>query len=115
MDSINNRVEGTATDFGGQLKEGFGRVTGDTNTQASGMTDQLKGRAQDALGQAQDALGKVGDRARTAWDGADPAIKQRVGQVSGLAKRNPIITVALVGLAASALSGLLFGGRSNRA
>ena len=35
-----NRVSGTAKNIGGKLEEGFGRVTGDTKTQAAGVAKQ---------------------------------------------------------------------------
>ena len=110
---ISNRVEGTATNLGGKVEEGFGRMTGDSKTQAEGTIDQLKGKAQDLAGQAQDALGRVGDQARQAWSNAPDGLKQRASQVQATAQRNPLITIALIGIAASAVSHLLWG-RSDR-
>ena len=45
-----NRVEGTATEFGGKVKSTIGDVTGDTKTQASGTVDQITGAAQRTYG-----------------------------------------------------------------
>lgn len=98
MDS--NRIDGTATQFGGKIEKGFGDLTGDTKTQAQGMLDQAKGAAQDALGQAGDAI-------RGAYDRVPADYKAKADQAVGLAKRNPLVTVALVGIAASAISHLL--------
>jgi uncharacterized protein YjbJ (UPF0337 family) len=50
-----NRVTGTAKNFGGKVEEGVGRVTGDAQTQAEGIADQVAGSAQDLYGQAADA------------------------------------------------------------
>ena len=39
-----DRVEGSATNLGGKVKEGVGKLTGDSKTQAEGKTDQAKGK-----------------------------------------------------------------------
>ena len=44
-----NRVAGTARNIGGKVEEGFGRVTGDTKSQAEGIVNQAAGAAQDLL------------------------------------------------------------------
>jgi uncharacterized protein YjbJ (UPF0337 family) len=49
-----NRIAGTARDFGGKVEEGVGRVTGDAKTKAKGIADQAVGTAQDLYGQAAD-------------------------------------------------------------
>jgi uncharacterized protein YjbJ (UPF0337 family) len=54
-----NRVSGTAKNVGGKLEESFGRVTGDTKTQADGIAKQVSGTAQDVYGQARDAASEV--------------------------------------------------------
>jgi uncharacterized protein YjbJ (UPF0337 family) len=53
-DMNEDRLEGTARDLGGKVQEGFGRVTGDTRTQAEGVANQAAGAAQDFYGQAAD-------------------------------------------------------------
>ena len=50
-----NRVEGTARDVGGKVQEGWGKVTGNAQTQAEGLANQAAGTAQDLYGQAADA------------------------------------------------------------
>jgi uncharacterized protein YjbJ (UPF0337 family) len=50
-----NRIAGTAKNLGGQVQEEFGRVTGDTATQAKGAANRVRGAAQDLYGQARDA------------------------------------------------------------
>jgi uncharacterized protein YjbJ (UPF0337 family) len=40
----------------GKVKEGFGKVTGDTKTEAEGKADQIKGKAKNTIGGAKDAL-----------------------------------------------------------
>jgi uncharacterized protein YjbJ (UPF0337 family) len=62
-----NRVSGTAKNVGGELEEGFGRVTGDTKTKAAGVAKEVSGAAQDMYGQARDV---ASDAAGTARDTA---------------------------------------------
>ncbi len=61
-----NRIAGTAKNMGGNIEEGFGRVTGDTKTQAEGVANRAVGAAQDLYGQARnsasDALGLTARR-----------------------------------------------------
>jgi uncharacterized protein YjbJ (UPF0337 family) len=61
-----NRVSGTAKNIGGKLEEGFGRVTGDTKTQAAGIATQAAGIAKQVSGAAQDMYGQARDAASDA-------------------------------------------------
>ena len=56
-----DRITGSANEIKGQVKEGFGNLTGDTKTQAEGYADQLGGAAQRTLGQARDTLRDAAD------------------------------------------------------
>jgi uncharacterized protein YjbJ (UPF0337 family) len=51
-----DRVEGSARNLKGKVKEGFGKLTGDAKTEAEGKADQAKGKAQNALGGIKDTL-----------------------------------------------------------
>jgi uncharacterized protein YjbJ (UPF0337 family) len=51
-----DRIEGSATNMGGKIKEGLGKATGDSKTEAEGKTDQAKGKVQNAVGGIKDAL-----------------------------------------------------------
>ena len=62
-----DRIAGTAKNFGGQVQEGFGRATGDLGHEVKGKLRQAEGTAQDLYGQAKDTLA---DAARMAQDGA---------------------------------------------
>ena len=53
---MNDRVEGTAREFGGRLQEGVGDMTGDTKTQAQGLYNQASGQAQQAAAQFSDVV-----------------------------------------------------------
>jgi uncharacterized protein YjbJ (UPF0337 family) len=56
-------VAGTANELGGQLEEGFGRATGDIESQLEGRMKQVAGAAQNLYGQARDAAGAMQRRA----------------------------------------------------
>jgi uncharacterized protein YjbJ (UPF0337 family) len=51
-----DRLEGSATNLGGKAKETFGKMTGDSKTEAEGKMDQAKGKAQNAIGGIKDTL-----------------------------------------------------------
>jgi uncharacterized protein YjbJ (UPF0337 family) len=53
---VNDRVEGTAREFGGRVQETVGNVTGDSKTQAEGLYNQAAGQAQQAAGQFADVV-----------------------------------------------------------
>ena len=53
---MNDRVEGTAREFGGRVQEGVGNLTGDTKTQAQGLYNQASGQAQQAAAQFSDVV-----------------------------------------------------------
>jgi uncharacterized protein YjbJ (UPF0337 family) len=62
-----NRIAGTAKEVGGKMQEGFGRATGNTETQARGIANQISGSAQDLYGKARDS---ASDMAAAAQDRA---------------------------------------------
>ncbi len=45
-----DRVEGSAKNMGGKLKEGVGNVTGDSKMKTEGKADQAEGKVQNAVG-----------------------------------------------------------------
>ncbi len=55
-----NEIEGAAKNIGGNVKSAFGNVTGDSQTQASGMVDQVVGTAQKAYGKVKDQASGAG-------------------------------------------------------
>jgi uncharacterized protein YjbJ (UPF0337 family) len=50
-----DRVEGAGKQMKGAIKEGAGKVTGDTRTEAEGKADKAAGKVQNAIGGAKDA------------------------------------------------------------
>jgi uncharacterized protein YjbJ (UPF0337 family) len=50
-----DRIEGTAKQAKGAVKEAFGKVTGDAKIEAEGKTDKAAGKVQNAVGGAKDA------------------------------------------------------------
>ena len=51
-----DRMEGSAKQIAGSLKEGLGKLTGDEKLKAEGAMDKMSGKAQNALGGAKDAV-----------------------------------------------------------
>ena len=54
-----DRVEGAATNIKGKVKEGIGKITGDSKTEAEGKADQIKGKTQNAVGGLKDKAREV--------------------------------------------------------
>ena len=51
-----DRAKGSATNLDGKVKEGAGKLTGDSKLQGEGKLDQAKGKVQNAVGGIKDAL-----------------------------------------------------------
>ncbi|MGO1286814.1 CsbD family protein [Brachybacterium sp. Z12] len=65
--STDEKFENAKDKLGGQAKEGFGKVTGDKETEAEGHTQQGKAEAKDKLQDARDSVkgaaeGMFGDK-----------------------------------------------------
>ncbi len=53
-DMDKDRIEGAGKNLKGKIKEGVGKVTGDTKTEAEGKFDQAEGKAQNTVGGMKD-------------------------------------------------------------
>ncbi len=51
-----NRIEGAFDKAKGSVKEGVGKMTGDTKTQAEGAAQKAEGKVQNAAGGVKDAV-----------------------------------------------------------
>jgi uncharacterized protein YjbJ (UPF0337 family) len=51
-----DRIEGSAKQAGGAIKEGVGKVTGDAKLEAEGSAEKAAGKVQNAIGGAKDAV-----------------------------------------------------------
>jgi len=51
-----DRIEGSADQAKGAIKQGAGKLTGDAKLQAEGAADKLKGKAQNAIGGLKDTI-----------------------------------------------------------
>lgn len=49
-----DRIEGAAKNIKGKIKEGVGKITGDTKTEAEGKADQAEGKVQNTIGGIKD-------------------------------------------------------------
>ena len=54
-----DRVDGAGDKFAGGVKEGWGKLTGDHETQAEGAAQKTGGSIQNAIGKAEDAIKNV--------------------------------------------------------
>ncbi len=54
-----DRVDGSAKNIGGKLKEGVGNVTGDSKMQTEGKADQAEGKIQNAVGGIKDKAKEI--------------------------------------------------------
>jgi uncharacterized protein YjbJ (UPF0337 family) len=77
-----DRVAGTARNLGGKVQEGYGRVTGDTQSQAEGLLNQAAGTAQNLYGQAKDSAAEAAQVVRRGAMDADDYVR-------GLIERRP--------------------------
>jgi uncharacterized protein YjbJ (UPF0337 family) len=59
-----DRIEGAATNIGGKIKEGVGKLVGDSKLETEGKVDQVTGKVQNSVGGAKDAIRDAGDRVR---------------------------------------------------
>ncbi len=57
-----DRVEGSAKNLGGKIKEGVGKFTGDAKLQSDGKAEQIEGKAQNAIGGIKDKAREALDR-----------------------------------------------------
>ena len=51
-----DRIQGSAEQLKGKVKETVGKVTGDAKLQGEGKADQIAGKTQNAIGGIKDAL-----------------------------------------------------------
>jgi uncharacterized protein YjbJ (UPF0337 family) len=51
-----DQMKGAAQKTGGKVKEQFGKMTGNPNTQAKGKFDQAKGQARENVGDVKEAV-----------------------------------------------------------
>ena len=51
-----DRIEGSANQAKGTVKQAAGKMTGDAKLQAEGAADKAKGKLQNAVGSTKDAL-----------------------------------------------------------
>ena len=83
-----DRLTGSAKEFGGQLQEGFGRATGDVKTQLQGKAKQAEGTLQDLYGQAKDTAASA---ARAIGAGCGRGLRSRCAAHACCREELPIV------------------------
>ncbi len=92
------RIEGAVTGANGKIKNGIGRLTGDTKLQLEGTFDEVKGKALDAYGRTIDKLETLSERA--------PAdLREPVRTGLDFARRKPLLTTGILAGLAFILAG----------
>lgn len=79
-----DQIAGETKNLTGQVKEGFGKLTGEGSTEAAGVADQLSG-----------------------------TVQKGVGDARSFAKKRPYAAAALVGVIGLALLNTLRGKKAN--
>ncbi|KPF72474.1 CsbD-like protein [alpha proteobacterium AAP81b] len=59
-----DRITGAAKNIGGKIKEGVGKLVGDTKMETEGKADQVEGRVQNTVGGAKDSVRDAFDKDR---------------------------------------------------
>jgi len=59
-----DRIEGSAAQIKGKVKEVAGKVTGDTKLESEGKADQVAGKIQNTVGGLKDTLREADDAAK---------------------------------------------------
>lgn len=62
MSSTTDKLKGLANEAVGNIKQGIGKATGDTRTEAEGVVQERKGEAQQSVGKVKDTVKKGIDR-----------------------------------------------------
>ena len=62
MGSTADKLKGLANEAMGNVKQGVGKATGNTRTEAEGVVQKRKGEAQQAVGKVKDTVKKGVDR-----------------------------------------------------
>jgi uncharacterized protein YjbJ (UPF0337 family) len=73
-----HRVTGAARNAGGKLEEGFGRVTGDAESQVQGVIDQAQGAAENLYGQAKDAASSAAEGIRRSASSFEDVVRHTI-------------------------------------
>lgn len=60
----NDRIKGKMDDVAGKVKSKLGEMTGDRETQAEGIGQQIKGKVENAVGKVKDEARAVRDQVR---------------------------------------------------
>jgi uncharacterized protein YjbJ (UPF0337 family) len=90
-----NRVIGTAREFGGKAQESFGRIVGDAALQGKGIANQVQGTAQDLYGRAREGASTVVDAAATGASTMRRQASSYEGSLRHTIERQPYLAVGL--------------------
>jgi uncharacterized protein YjbJ (UPF0337 family) len=69
--SVDEQVGGKVESLKGKIKEGLGKVTGDSDLEAEGQVDQGEGKAREQMGKAGRAVSDAAERVKDKLRGYD--------------------------------------------
>ncbi len=97
----NDRIAGAAKDVAGKAEGGFGHLTGDAATEASGRAREAAGAAQNTFGQAKDAARDIGnaasDYAQSAIDAGGDYCRDGARAVASKVQEQPLTALLAAG------------------
>lgn len=106
-----DRISGAAKDAAGKVEGAFGKLTGDTATEASGRAREAAGTVQNAFGQAKDVARDIGDTAsglaHDALDAGSDYYRDGSRAVAAKVKEQPLTALLAAGAIGFTLAVLL--------
>ena len=72
----------------GSVQEGFGKLTGDTKTQAEGAAEKVASKAKEVAEDAKEAAEKVASKAKDVAEDAKEAVEGAVSGVKNIFKKD---------------------------
>lgn len=91
----NDTLSGSATDFGGKIKETVGGAIGDKSLQSDGAIDQISGTVQKTIGDARDVV--------------EGGVRPLIDYVRQFSRERPLAAAALAGVVGIAVLNTLRG------
>jgi uncharacterized protein YjbJ (UPF0337 family) len=97
----NDRISGSAKDFGGRVEGSIGDIAGDTKTRAAGRIREATGAAQNLYGQAKDTAREATDAAvgyaKDAYENGGDTFRDGSQAIAKKVQENPLGSMLIAG------------------
>ena len=90
-----NRVIGTAREFGDEAQESFGRIIGDATPQGKGIASRAQGTTQDLYGRMRESASNIVDAAATGASGMHRRMSSYEGSLRRTIATQPYLAIVL--------------------